>query len=132
MNILPDIPRGLGDQLLRKKYGKQHQKLTDLLLRKFSIEALLDQGPEDIIKNALESELHAVFAQINCINDYLKDWYTAYFNWCSKCENCAFNEGGKYCSFYGENKIPQPDPSRPDKVCSHCTSKKPTKKIFIN
>lgn len=132
MNIIPDIPRGLGDELLRKKYGKQHQKLTDLLLRKFSIEVLLEQNPEDEIKSSLNRELKSVFYQIRCISDYLKAWYTAYFNLCSKCQNCAFNHNGEYCSFYGEKKIPSPDPSHPNKVCSHHTLKKPTKKILTN
>jgi len=134
MNALPDIPRGLGDEILRKKYGKQHQKLTDLLLKRFSIETLLEHHSEapDPIKRSLQRQLESVFAQINSISDYLRAWYTAYFNLCSKCQNCAFNQNGKYCSFYGEKKIPTPEPAHPNKVCSHHTPKRPTKKIFTN
>jgi len=124
MKTLPDIPRGLGNELLSKKYGKNHQRISDLLLRKFSIEFILLQNPEDNLKEELESDLRSVFSEIASITDYLRTWYFAYYNFCSKCDNCTFNHDGRSCSFYGENNIPEPDPNHPTKVCSHCNPKK--------
>jgi hypothetical protein len=130
-NILPKIPHGLGDQLLKRKYGKHHCKLADLLLQKFSIESILEQDPNDLVKDALIEELKQVFAQIESITNYLKIWYTAYLNLCSKCQSCKFNCKNRSCSYYG-NKMPSPDLDHPNRTCSHCSPKQISEKIHIN
>ena len=131
MNAIPEIPKGLGDELLKRKYGRQHHKIADLLLRKFAIESILMQDPSEDLKKKLETELRSVFCEIEAITDYLRAWYFAYYNLCSQCHTCTFNHRGQYCTFYGEKKIPHPDSNHPNRVCSKYNPKK-NKKILTN
>jgi hypothetical protein len=131
-SILPKIPKGLGDQILQKKFGKDRRKLTDLLLRKFSIETvLMMEKPHKIIKDALEKELREVFSEIEAITDHLRLWYVAYTNMCANCGKCEFNHKNQYCKYYGNKKLPTPDPDKPNKICPHCTAKH-AEKMHIN
>jgi len=129
--LLPQIPIGLGEQLLRKKFGKHHSKMTDLILKRISIEVVLMQEPEDSIKKTMNKKLKAVLREIDSIKDYLRLWYVAYLNLCSGCSNCKYNCKDEYCKFYGKKHMPVPDPNNPNKTCPHQTSARP-KKMCIN
>jgi len=123
-SLIPQIPIGLADQVIRKKFGKQSKILSDLILSKIAAEVMLQSIDETTASKSssyikIQKRINNLEKVIERQIEYLQSWYEAYFNLAMQCNECSFNNEGSFCSFYGENKIPFPDPSKKDKKCAH-------------
>jgi hypothetical protein len=117
-----DIPQGLALQLLRKQFGNTSCSLDDLIFEKISYEILQkylvnnDIDTEDSVRD-IQTNIKKLEKQISQRVSFLRKWYNAYLQLAVQCAQCSFNEKGLYCGFYGQKRIPFPDPENPNKKC---------------
>jgi len=122
--MIPDIPTGLADQIIKRRFGKSDAKIGDIILSKIAAEAMLEEieanlGKSSSIYKSVSKQIlkfeKELFVRVDC----LKSWYSSYFALAVQCNECAFNEKGQYCSFYGKGKIPLIDPTNLNSKCEH-------------
>jgi hypothetical protein len=128
--LTPPVPKGLSLKILRRELGDNALSIDDLFLEKISVEVMMNHIDLQIgINNSAYKQLQDKLNLINetIINhiDTLKDWYASYFALATQCENCAFNNDGESCSFYGKNKAPFPSTKSNNSSCQHKIIKEP-------
>ena len=120
--MIPNIPNGIADRILKNKFGKNSVKLGDILLSKIAAELTLTEidqrlGKNNKVRLSIVNEIAKLEKTIESYVKYLKTWYESYFQLATQCNGCERNELGEYCSFYGKGKIPLPNYPKTNEKC---------------